>query len=760
MDQSDWFSTDRPISHRTEDKLARRSFAEAIAAALQSWRGRDSLIVAIHGPWGTGKSSIKNMAVEALKEKWASKIAVAEFNPWEFGNREQLTQAFFDELGTALGRGTEGSKKQQRRVLSRWRRYAAYLTAGHRLLHTVRIPLIAILVGTAVLLFGAAAINVRVYGFIFGGAVLGLAALIKWSSRVADTVARVLEVGVDVGRKSIHDVKDELAQELRKLGFPLLVVIDDVDRLTPHETLEIFQLIKANGDLPNIVYLVLFERGAIERNIEEILKVSGREYLEKIVQVGFDVPVIDRIRLRRVLLEGLDRALVLEGLGEPFDTRRWNNLFLGALDRYFGTLRQVNRFLSTIAFHVSLLRSTGTLEVNLVDLVGLEVLRTFEPEVYRGLPTCKEVLTSIREPVGGQEQEDRRTILGLVERAQIGHRERVQEILKQLFPPAEWAFDGSRYAGDARQRWQRELRVCTPEIFDRYFSFAIPEGDVSQAVIERIRELAGDRKGLREELGSLGKQGLLDVVLDRLEAYKEQIPLERAEAFVTAIFDIGEKISDDRPGMFGISSATHAARIIYWVLRREPRAEERARILENAIKATDGLSLPVRLVSLEEPSGDDADECLLTPDLRAAMRRLCVKKLSEAAATGKLAQAGMPLMLLYRWMDWAGPDGPKAFCGELARTTKGAVRLTEMFLQLSWVHTMGDYAGRERRHIVLEELETFVPWKQVEDALAGLDQNSLSEEQRGAVTAFRRAVERREKGKPDYGRGRSRDDED
>src|SRR5438132_4310578 len=136
-----WFSADRPISHRVEDRLGRRSFAEAIAAAVRGWRGRDSVVIAIHGPWGTGKSSIKNMVVEALKEEKKQPVAIAEFNPWQFGNRDQLAEAFFDEVGTALGRGTEGSQKQRRRVLNRWRRYAGYLTASRKLLALVQTPL-------------------------------------------------------------------------------------------------------------------------------------------------------------------------------------------------------------------------------------------------------------------------------------------------------------------------------------------------------------------------------------------------------------------------------------------------------------------------------------------------------------------------------------------------------------------------------------------------------------------------------------------
>ena len=89
--QGQWFSTDRPIERRADDRLGRRGFAEAIASAVRGWRGRDSLVIALYGVWGTGKSSVKNMVIEALKERKTEDVLVAQFNSWQFANREQLT---------------------------------------------------------------------------------------------------------------------------------------------------------------------------------------------------------------------------------------------------------------------------------------------------------------------------------------------------------------------------------------------------------------------------------------------------------------------------------------------------------------------------------------------------------------------------------------------------------------------------------------------------------------------------------------------
>src|SRR6266498_1098612 len=401
--QDQLFSADRTILNRSDDKLGRRHFAEAVASAIEGWRGRDSLVIALYGPWGTGKSSLKNMAIEALRERKDRDVVVAEFNPWQFANRDQLTEAFFDQIGVALGRGELASRKDRKALLNQWRRYAAYLKAGNNLIDTVRKPIIWVFGVAGVLLAGSAALNVQRVSFWFGLALVGGAALLSVSARAAQTLADFFEVGVNVGRRSLEEVKAELAERLRKLQAPVVVVVDDVDRLTPQEVQELFQLIKANADFPNLVYLVLFERVVVEKNIERMLEVSGRDYLEKIVQVGFDIPVIEQPRLHRILFEGLDKAVNDPVVAKHFDKRRWGNLFFGGLQAYFGTLRNVNRFLSTVAFHVSLFRGAGSFEVNPIDLICLEVLRMFEPEVYRALPSNKELLTRLRDRHGRED---------------------------------------------------------------------------------------------------------------------------------------------------------------------------------------------------------------------------------------------------------------------------------------------------------------------------------------------------------------------
>src|SRR5258708_27839825 len=187
-------------------------------------------------------------------------------------------------------------------------------------------------------------------------------------------------------------------------------------------------------------------------------------------------------------------------------------------------------------------------EVNPIDLIALEVLRVFEPDVYHLLPKSKELLTKqndARVRLTDMEKRDSLRLAALIEAAQPGSKAAAREILEQLFP---------KVTPGNEEVFYRELRVCHPDVFDRYFLLSIPEGDVSQADLDALLASTNDRNQLVTKFKELKKQGLLAVVLDRLEAYKQEVNLADAVPFITALFDIGDDLPEDQVGMFTVTT--------------------------------------------------------------------------------------------------------------------------------------------------------------------------------------------------------------
>jgi len=744
------FSTDRPIGSAADDLLGRAPFAQSLARAIGAWTLRDSLVIGLFGPWGEGKTSVKNMTLESLR-KTLPAVTVVEFNPWQWSGQDQLASAFFDQIGLALGRTDKGL--EGRRRTAKWRAYAAYLRAGSLLVSGIPrflFPLL-LLFGSVGLLgagLGSLAGVLRILFGLAGAILLLVAALLSQGGKFAEFISSGIAAQVEAAQKSLDEVRKELTELLAKLKEPLVVVIDDVDRLDKKELQLLFQLVKANADFPSLVYLMLFQRNTVEKGLHEISGGSGRDFLEKIIQVGFDVPIAERGLLERAVFDGLNRILADPAVEKRFNQRRWANLFVPGISGYFRTLRDVRRFLAVLDFHLNLFLQDKSLEIDPIDLIGLEALRVFEPDVYSGIPPLKAVVTRLSGTglYGNEgEAETRRLLETLIKGANENSRPRVREIIKQLFPAIGWVFGGPRYSAGIHEEWLRDLRVGHPDTFDRYFNLVIPHGDISQAEVDRLLAHADDRENTVAQLLSLSARNLLATALERLEAYKERIPLEHSIPFVTSLFDIGDELPKAGGGMFEIEPAMHAIRIVHWHLKRLNNPHEQARILGEAIRATTGLYLPVRQVSLEEGTKDPEDRLVDDADL-PQLQALCLAKLRDAAGQGTLQRNSEMARLLYSWSAWAGVNEPKQWVEGLLASDDGVLAFLRAFIIPVGALGLGDYTSQRVWHVRLSDLEQLASLDHISQVISSIDKDKLIDKDRQSIAAFSAAMRRRREG--------------
>ena len=85
------FKPDQPIKSSKDDVLGRESFAKALGDAIVSYKDKESIVIGLFGAWGSGKTSIVNMALEHIGNVTADKRAeerpvVVKFNPWNYSD--------------------------------------------------------------------------------------------------------------------------------------------------------------------------------------------------------------------------------------------------------------------------------------------------------------------------------------------------------------------------------------------------------------------------------------------------------------------------------------------------------------------------------------------------------------------------------------------------------------------------------------------------------------------------------------------------
>src|SRR5208283_3602367 len=95
---------DQPIAQPDEDHFGINPFAKALASSIREMASPEGAVIALNGPWGSGKSSAVNLVLYHLKEAIeANEIVIINFACWWFRGEEALALAFFRELYAGLG---------------------------------------------------------------------------------------------------------------------------------------------------------------------------------------------------------------------------------------------------------------------------------------------------------------------------------------------------------------------------------------------------------------------------------------------------------------------------------------------------------------------------------------------------------------------------------------------------------------------------------------------------------------------------------
>lgn len=238
----------------TEDLLGFKPHAERLAAMLLKQQLPDSsLVVGIEGEWGEGKSSFINLLKAAFPTEQSDEARpiIVDFNPWWFEGSDQLLRHFFDELLGQIdrsGRWTASARKFMRGL-------ASLLDGGGKAAQLVSDP-------------GVMAVG-----------------------KAAETASGLLHKFAAEKTKSVHVLKASSKHVLEAQNFKTIVFIDDLDRLPAREIVELFRVIKAVADLPNIVYVIAYDRAIVASALDEVHKGRGEAYLEKIIQLPYALPV-------------------------------------------------------------------------------------------------------------------------------------------------------------------------------------------------------------------------------------------------------------------------------------------------------------------------------------------------------------------------------------------------------------------------------------------------------------------------------------
>jgi len=643
------FSSDTPLLHIEDDKLNRARFCQELADSLAGWKGAESLVVGICGEWGSGKSTIKKFVIDELRQKVPAPH-ILEFNPWEWSGQHKLLEGFLWQIGGLFGK--KDRAKETEELAKKWELFAARITMGKVAQEVAKpfVPYVAILLGYPVILGLVGTFTPWPWPAVAAGVLL-LLGLISQAPAVAEQRAKTLRARAELEAKSLDDLKQEIKDELqRPKQQPAIFFIDDIDRLANAEIHLLIQLVKQNGQFPNLIYVLLFQKDIVAKALNEITSDQGVSYLKKIIQVEFDVPLASSGQMQNTLVQGLLKIMTTRGIAFRWSKERWDDLFLPHLWPYFRNLRDVNRFLNAFEFYFNMHTNGEDLEVDPVDLVCVEIIRMFDHPAYLEIQCAffnESINMSAAMLAERTDQAFARRIESIVnssERSTLRRRQ-LEDILYYLFPQG-----GRNPRGGDEEAWLAGLRICHPRHFGKYFQLSLDPGQPSARERSHLFASLDDRNKTAHILrSSIQKHQFTDFV-EFIAVSRKDIPEARLEVFVTALMDVGDTLglSDD----FFTNQVSLCITVIFACLKEVP---SRADILWKAVNATNGLIVPVAFIHSEGKKAraeGTPDQFILTADDVARFSDLMVERIRGKAANFTLLYFEQAARVFNSWIEW------------------------------------------------------------------------------------------------------------
>ena len=125
-------------------------------------------------------------------------------------------------------------------------------------------------------------------------------------ARAIKSIGTAAEKAGEMESKDLFKIREEINKILAELEKKIIIVIGDIDRLNNTEIRQVFQLVKSLGNFSNTVYLLSFDKSIVINALSKVQEGSGHSYLEKVIQVPFDVPVISEQDVHNFLFQLLN----------------------------------------------------------------------------------------------------------------------------------------------------------------------------------------------------------------------------------------------------------------------------------------------------------------------------------------------------------------------------------------------------------------------------------------------------------------------
>jgi predicted KAP-like P-loop ATPase len=472
-----------------------------------------SIVIGIYGVWGEGKSTVLNFIERELVKK--ADVICVRFNPWRFDDEIHLLQDFFQTLADAL----DGSISSPNEQIREWLKdYASILS-------------------------------------------LTIGGVVQLSPG---------EFGKRRSSVELGKLRNRIEMLLKNEGKHIVILIDDIDRLDKKEIQTIFRLVKLSADFEYTTYVLAFDEKMVSKAVGENYGLgdeeSGRSFIEKIVQVPLNLPKAEILSLRDICFKYIYEVLNMAkiDLTEEQKQEFFGNYFINCLEIRLQTPRIAKKYGNVLFFSLPLLKG----EVNPVDLMLIEGMRIFYPKLYEVVRNHPGLFLGLYINT----EEAKKKINEVIKKGLDGlNSDEIQSaeiLLKGLFPRYN-DVNQIGYGSIWEEKVGAEQRITSRQYFNRYFSYTVPDGDISDLEIDGFIERAKNETilNITSETQRLISDRSSDLFILKLKRKAGNLPSDTSRNLAIAIANVADNFSKSENVLFYMTAFSQAGTLVSQLIK-------------------------------------------------------------------------------------------------------------------------------------------------------------------------------------------------
>jgi len=492
----------------------------------------------------------------------------------------------------------------------------------------------------------------------------------------------------------LDELRNRIEELLCEEQKRVVVLMDDIDRLDKNEIYAVFRLVKLSADFSYTAYVLAFDDSMVSSALQERYATgteSGENFLEKIIQVPLRLPPPDELSLRQFCFEGVDEAIKLADISlSEEQVQTYVRHFIEGLENRLRSPRMCKRYANALAFALPILAG----EVNAVDLMLIEGIRVFYPSLYSFLRKNKDLFSGVLIESRFDRSKEREEAVTTIDQAlaqyPIEDQRRARELLKELFPKLSGLYGNVHYGSDCVRSWTAEQRVASSEYFDRYFSYAIPDGDIPDGdILELIKVCNGtDVEVVTRRLGELLTARNAAKFICKLRTREDSLPPGVSLVLGLSLATSGGAFPNPETLFSFTTPFSQAGILIAQLAKNVPTGEDRCNYAKDVLASANPLTFAIEcfrwLRTGEEKEGTDR---LLPRDTEDELGAFVAQRIASEAKEKPihLACGKDTPTVLWAWGHWGKRGDPDAHVAEVLRQDPATVLdFLKTFMPSAW----------------------------------------------------------------------------